>query len=88
MYVDHELLTNRFHITHYGRCAVSCNKDTFFADVKVKSIYLHDIRRVLPDKVIERRFRLGFTGRSVTCLFSSTTSKRSKNLHSSVVAHQ
>ena len=26
------------------------NKDTFFPDVKVKSIYLHDIRRVLPDK--------------------------------------
>ena len=29
------------------------NKDTFFPEVKVKSIYLHDIRRVLPDKVVE-----------------------------------
>ena len=29
------------------------DKDTFFPDVKVKSIYLHDVRRVLPDKVME-----------------------------------
>ena len=27
--VDHELLTNRFHVTHYGGCAVVFNKDTF-----------------------------------------------------------
>ena len=52
-YVDHELLTNRFHVTHFGGCAVFFNKDTFFPDVKVKSIYLHDVRRVLPDKVME-----------------------------------
>ena len=38
-YVDHELLTNRFHVTHYGGCAVLFNKDTFFPD--------------LPDKVRE-----------------------------------
>ena len=53
-YADHELLTNRFHVTHYGGCAVLFNKDTFFPDVKVKSIYLHDTRRELPDKVMER----------------------------------
>ena len=35
-YVDHELFTNRFHVTHYGRCAVLFNKDTFFPDVMVK----------------------------------------------------
>ena len=29
------------------------NKDTFFPDVKVKSIYLHDTRRELPDKIME-----------------------------------
>ena len=34
-------------MTHYG------GKDTFFPDVKVKSIYLHDVRRVLPDEVME-----------------------------------
>ena len=27
-YVDHELLTNRFHVTHYAGCAVLFNKDT------------------------------------------------------------
>ena len=52
-YVDHELFMNRFHMTHYGGCAVIFNKDTFFPDVKVKSIYLQDTRRVLPDKVVE-----------------------------------
>ena len=41
-----ELLTNRFHVTHFGGCAVLFNEDTSFPDVKVKSIYLHDIRRV------------------------------------------
>ena len=44
---------NRFHVTHYGRCAVLFNKDTFFSNIKVKSIYLHDTRRELPDKVME-----------------------------------
>ena len=29
------------------------NKDTFFPDVRVKSSYLHDIRRESPDKVME-----------------------------------
>ena len=29
------------------------NKVTFFLDVKVKSIYLHDSRREFPDKVME-----------------------------------
>ena len=52
-YVDHELLTNRFHVTHCGGCAVLFNKDTFFPDIKVKSIYFHDIGHDRPDKVFE-----------------------------------
>ena len=52
-YADHELLTNRFYVTHYAGCAVLFNKETFFPDVKVKSIYLHDTRHDLPDKVRE-----------------------------------
>ena len=51
--MDHELLTNRFHVTHHGGCAVLFNKDTFYPDIEVKSIYLHDTRRDLPDKVME-----------------------------------
>ena len=51
-YVDHELLTNRFHVTDYGGCTVLFNKDTFFPQVEVKSIFLHDTRRELPDKVM------------------------------------
>ena len=52
-YVDHKLLTNRFHVTHYEGCAALFNKDTFLPDMKVKSIYIHDTRHDLPDKVFE-----------------------------------
>ena len=52
-YVDHELLVNRFPVTHCGGCSVLFNKDTFFHDVKVKSIYLQDTRRELPEKIME-----------------------------------
>ena len=38
-YVDHDILTNRFHVTHYGGCAVLYNKDTFYPNIDVKSIY-------------------------------------------------
>ena len=54
-YVDHELLTNRFHVTHYGRYTVLCNKDTFFPDVKVTSIYLYDNRHDLQKKYVKEK---------------------------------
>ena len=53
-YVDHDILTNRFHVTHYGGCAILFNKDTFSPNVDVRSVYLHDTRRDLPDQVMER----------------------------------
>ena len=37
---------------HFGGCAVLFNQDTFPV-VKVNTIYLHDVRRALPDKVME-----------------------------------
>ena len=52
-YVDHDILTNRFHVTHYGGCAILYNKDTFYSNLDVKSIYLHDTRRDLPAQVME-----------------------------------
>ena len=52
-YVDYELLTNRFHVTHYAGCAILFNKDTFYTNIDVKSIYLHDTRRDLPAQVME-----------------------------------
>ena len=52
-YVDHDILTSRFHVTRYGGCANLYNKDTFYSNIDVKSIYLHDTRRELPDKVME-----------------------------------
>ena len=52
-YVDHELLTKLFHVTHYASCAILLNEDTFHPNIDVKSIYLHDTRRDLLDQVIE-----------------------------------
>ena len=52
-YVDHDILTGRFHVTHYAGCAILFNKDTFYPNIDVKSIYLHDTRRDLPDQVME-----------------------------------
>ena len=52
-YVDHDILTSGFHVTHYAGCAIFFNKDTFYPNIDVKSIYLHDTRRDLPHQVLE-----------------------------------
>ena len=85
---DHELLTNRFHVTHYGGCAVLFNKDTFFSDVKVKSICLHDTRRVLPDKVMEGDSGWVLQGVLSRASFRRQPPSGQRNIHGSVVAHQ
>ena len=41
-FVEHEILHEQFHVTHFAGCAVLFNKDTFYTDISVKSIYLHD----------------------------------------------
>ena len=57
-----------------------CSIRTLLPDVKVKSIYLHDTRRVLPDKV-------GVTRYHVACFLSTTTAQRPGILHSDVSPH-
>ena len=52
-YVDHDILTGRLHVTHCAGCAILFNKDTFYPNIDVKSIYLHDTRRDFPDQVLE-----------------------------------
>ena len=52
-YVDHDILTGRFCVTHYAGCAILFNIDTFYNNIDVKSIYPHDTRRDLPDQVME-----------------------------------
>ena len=52
-YVDHDILQERFHVTHFEGCAILFNEDTFYSDIDVKSMYLHDTRRGLPDQVVE-----------------------------------
>ena len=51
-YVEHEILHERFHGTHFAGCAV-INKDTCYPDISVKSIYLHDTRRGVQDHIVE-----------------------------------
>ena len=51
-YVDHDILQERFHVTHLAGCAILFNKDTLYSDIDVKSIYLHDTRRDWPDQII------------------------------------
>ena len=48
-YVEHEILHERFHVTHFAGCAVLFNKDTFYPE----SIYLHDTRRCVQDLIVE-----------------------------------
>ena len=52
-YVDHDILTGPFHVTHCAGCAILFNKDTFNPDINVTSICLHDTRRDLPDQIME-----------------------------------
>ena len=52
-YVEHDILQERFHVTHHAGCAILFNKDTFHHDINVKSTYLHDTRRGVPDQIIE-----------------------------------
>ena len=40
-------------MTHYAGCAILFNEDTFYPDISVKSICLHDTRRGLQDQVVE-----------------------------------
>ena len=51
--VEHEILHEHLHVTHFTGCAALFDRDTFFPNVDVKSIYLHDTRRVLHDRVVE-----------------------------------
>ena len=70
-YVYHDLLTSRFHVTHYAGCAILFNKDTFYPSIDVAPIYLHDTRRDLPDQVMEGEQRWLMQGVLLTCLISS-----------------
>ena len=52
-YGDDDILQERFHVTQYAGCAILFNEDTFYPDITVKSLYLHDTKRGLQDQVVE-----------------------------------
>ena len=43
-YLQHDSLTNHFHISHYAGCTVLSNQDTFDPDVRVSSVHIHDTK--------------------------------------------
>ena len=51
--VDDDILQERFHVTHYVGCAILFNMDTFYPDINIKAIYLHDSRRGVQDHIVE-----------------------------------
>ena len=65
-YVDHDILTGRFSVTHYAGCAILFNKDTFYPNIDVKSIYLHFTRRRLAWSGHWRGTRMGYARCSFT----------------------
>ena len=67
-YVEHEILHERFHVTQFAGCAVLFNKDTFYPDISVKSIYLHDTRRCEQDHIVEGEH--GWSGQKVFTVLS------------------
>ena len=52
-YVEHEILHERSHVTHFAGCAVLFNQDIFYPDISVKSICVHDTRRCVQDHIVE-----------------------------------
>ena len=64
-YLDSEFLTNRFHVTNYGACAILFNKDTFLQDIKVTSVHLHDTRDAQQQDVKEGESGMGIVPATV-----------------------
>ena len=86
-YVEHDILHEWFHVTHYAGCAILFNEDTFYPDISVKSIYLLDTRRGLQDQVVEGEQGSVLQG-VLSRAFSSSRSQWSKILHCFVPACQ
>ena len=84
-YVDHDILQERFHVTHFAGCAILFNWDTFYPDISVKSFYT---RRGLQDQIIYGEQRMGSARSSLTCLISSSRSQWSEVLYCVVSAYQ
>ena len=56
-------------MTHFAGCSILFNKDTFYLDISVKSIYLHDTKRFLQDQFFEGEQRWVLQGVLSRALF-------------------
>ena len=61
-YFDHEVLTNRFHVTHYGGSAVLFNMDTFLLDIKIKSISYTTSGTICRTRIFKKESGLAIQG--------------------------
>ena len=41
-YLQHNYLTTHFFVSHFAVCAFLFNKDTFYSDLRVSSVHIHD----------------------------------------------
>ena len=81
-YLEHDFLTNRYLVTHYGGCAILFNKDTtFFSDTFAR----HQGLRTGQDK--RMRIWMGVTRCHFKSIFPSAAAQRPKDLHGHVSAH-
>ena len=87
-YVDHAILHERFYVTHFAGCAILFNKDTFYSNVDVKSIYLHDTRRILPDDFVEGEHGWVLQGVVSRASFRRSPVSGQKYFYSALSTHQ
>ena len=64
------------------------NKDTFFSDIQVSSIYLHDTRACEQDRIKEGESGWVLQGVVSKACFRRQPRSGQKNLHGNVCAHQ
>ena len=88
-YVDHAILHERFHVTHFAGCAVLLfNNDTFYPNVDVKSIHLHDTRKLLPDHFVEGEQGWVLQGVKSRASLSACCIQWLNSLHRFIFTHQ
>ena len=80
-YVDHDILTCRFHVTHHGGCAILFNEETFYLlyrrQIQVPS--WHQARLAWSSD--GRRTRMGYPRSTLSCIISSSTTQRPEDFY-------
>ena len=86
-YVEHEILDERFHVTHFAAARFSSTRTpSTLTSASNRSTFM--TRGEVCKIILLKENRMGFTKRSFTCLLSSCCSQWSEGLHRIIVTHQ